>query len=304
MPPLINPRLSSLPLALRAGVMCLGALVTGCLSMAAPEESPRVRMNLSVERPSAGHQPLKAMVITFVSGKGDTLRDTITDEGARLAGPHIVLNPPADQGQVLTPRYELPHDRGHWSCAIESVDAHDTLIHHSTCDIGALAPGEIRDVALRLPARVASYEAVFHPRAATPDGAKIALARFELDVDGVTHCAASLQNAAPAAPVTVGCTYLPAGPRDVATRVYGRVGDEAGERLLWSGRSPVEIKAGSGRTVPLALTWEAPDAPARSLGKRGEEAPRPEIAGMNTELHLGRVGHVVFNVIVPEAVIL
>lgn len=277
--------------------------VTGCMTMPESGESARVRMNLNVERLTAADAPLKAMVITFTSSRGDTLRDTITDQGARIAGAHVVLNPPADQGQVIMPRYDLPHGRGFWTCFIESVDARDTIIHQSGCEVGEIGPGEVRDIALRLAARVASYEAVFHPRPATPAGARIALARFELDVDGMTQCTAALEDAATDAPVKIGCAYLTAGPREVVTRVYGRVGDDATERLLWSGRKPVDIKAGSGRAEPLTLTWEA----APELGKRGAAGAKdasPVFAEMNTELRLGRVGQVVFNVVIPTAVVL
>lgn len=281
-----------------AASLAVGVLaVTGCMTMPETGETARVRMSLQIERP-AGETSLKAMVITLASSKGDTLRDTITDHGSRLGGAHVILNPSADQGQLLTPRYSLPHDRGVWACAIESVDARDTLIHQGACEIGALAPGEVRDIALRLSARVAAYEAVFHPHATAPDGARITLARFELDVDGLTHCTTSLEDARTDGPVKIGCDYLPAGPRDVATRVYGRLGEDGTERLLWSGRKSVEIKAGSGRAEPLALIWEANPEPA-GLAKGNAHQ-----VAMNTELRLGRVGHVVFNVITPAAVML
>jgi hypothetical protein len=303
--------LSLHPLSVILGLAYWGVLATGCVTMPVDDESPRLRLNLSVEKPASAPSPLKAMMITLASNQGDTLRDTITDRGARIAGAQIVLNPPADHGQVLTPRYTLPRGGASWTCMIESVDARDIVIHQSECDIGALESGEVRDVALRLAARIASYEAVFVPHATTPGGAAIALGRFELDVDGMPQCATALGHATPGAPVTITCDDLPAGPREVVTRVYGRVGDDPQDRLLWSGGTSLEIRAGSGRAVPLPLVWNTSEAASlTTLSKLGDHAsqggawPQEGLVSMNTELHLGRVGHVVMNVSMPSAVIL
>ncbi len=280
--------------AVAALVSAFGFL--GCL--AAPEAvtdaQPRVRVNLSLERPASSSMQLKTLHLVLQSNRGDILHDTITDEGGSLSGAHVVLNPPRHQGQILTPRYNLPPAE-EWTLALRSYDLRDSLIHDEEHSIGALKAGEILDLPLRVGARVATYEGVFGPLPATFEGIDLTLQRFELDVDGQAHQASALTMEA-GQPVRALYEYLPAGTREVHTRLYGTVGGDPTLRLLWEGREQLDIRADARGTLSVPLNWSLP---ANALGKAGADTET-----MNAQFILGRVGHVVMNVTIPSAVVL
>src|SRR5690606_22197409 len=150
-----------------------------------------------------------------------------------------------------------------WSYSLRSVDARDSVIHHEESEVGPLAPGEAVDLALRLNARVAAYEAVFASLPSTFEGQDINLQRFALAIDGQTYQASTL-TMIPGQPVRVLYEYLPVGARDVRTQLYGTIGEDPTSRVLWDGRTQLKIQADAGATVSVPLTWALP---ADALGK-------------------------------------
>lgn len=281
----------------RALVVALSAFTfMGCLS--APDEiadtQPRLRMNISLERPASSSMQLKTLHVVLRSNRGDIVTDTITDQGGTLSGAHVVLNPPAHQGQILTPRYDLPAAE-EWTASLQSFDARDSVVHREEHTLGALGRGEIRDLPLRLQARIAAYEGLIGALPAAYEGRRIVLHRIELAIDGQTY-----EATAPAAeagqPLRVLYEYLPAGRHDVHTRLYGTLGEDPSPRLLWEGREHLDIRADTRSTVTVPLNWALP---ATTLGKTAATSD-----DMNARILLGRVGHVVMNVTIPSAIVL
>jgi hypothetical protein len=265
--------------------------IGGCVTMPESEAdaSPRLRVNISLERQTSERPTLKALYLTLQSSSGKTIRDTITDHGGKLSGPSVLLNPPKTHGQILTPRYNLS-PAGQWTIKIQSIDQNDSVIHDHHGEVGPMDAGQIRDLSLRLGARVANYEGHFIPRSTTPDGRSVRVVRYELDVDGRTLCSGELAKNASQSLVKIGCEYLPTGSNHVTTRIFGTVGDDTGSRLLWEGSTRMEINASNGATVPLELKWNDDVHPlSKSVAINTS-------AEMNTEIRLGRVGHVVMAV--------
>ncbi len=268
--------------------------LTGCL--AAPEvlndAQPRVRMNLSLERPASPSMQLKTLQVTLRSNRGHLVRDTITDQGGTLSGAHVVLNPAGDQGQILTPRYELsPAEE--WICVLQSFDLRDSLIHDEEYLLGSLSQGDIRDLPLRVGARVAAYEGVFTATGAMYGSQAVTVHRAELVIDGMVHDAI-VSGTEGGNAIRILYEYLPTGRHDMLTRLYGTVGDDPTSRLLWEGRKRMDIRAGASAMVAIPLEWVlAPEG----LAKAGST-----LETMRAELLLGRVGHVVMNVGMPAAI--
>ena len=293
--PALSSRPAKHPVSRKAGVLhavgtcvvaCFLAALTGCL--AAPEAvndaRPRLRMNLSLERPASPSMQLKTLHVTLRSNRGDLIRDTITEQGGTLSGTHVVLNPAGDQGQILTPRYDLPPAE-EWICVLQSLDLQDSLIHHEEHVLGPLKQGEVHDLPLRVGARVAAYEGVF-AAPATYGNRTVTVQRAELVINGTSHHATVTgTTAGPEGTngIRVLYEYLPTGRHDVLTRLYGIVAGDPAPRLLWEGRQQMDIRAGNSRTVAIPLEWVVP---SEGLAKTGST-----LETMRAEFLLGRVVH-------------
>jgi|GEM_PF-5207334 len=281
-------------ISLLAALLACGLPLTGCLISpdSAAETPARLRLNLSLERPAAEGMRLASLHVTLVPASGgDTLRDVITDEGGSLSGTGVVLNSPRRQGQVITPRYDLPRG-GAWTYAVESRDARDSVIHEVR-GVFVAAPGEPLDLPLSLAARYASYEAHLLSGAVTK--AAGASTRLELSLDGAVIHSAPLRAGA------VNLEYLPTGPRRARWRLYGAPRADGREPLLYEGEKSVTISAtGPAEDFNLrAVTTEAGDG---ALGKTAGDEETENGAGL--ALRFGRTGTVVMSVTVPAEVML
>lgn len=263
-------------------IVC-AAVFTGCLTM--PEANgngdlAQVAVEILPGRVSPTRDlRLKEMTVTLASSAGDTLRDTITDAGSILSRFPVRLNSP-DGSRSITPVYALDPAQ-EWTLSVKTLDARDSVVHSGTMRAGALVAGALRNVRMPLAARFAAYEAMFSlPPELVAQGAR--LHRVEVSVDGATACAVEANGSDS---VKLACDDLPVGVRALTLSVYGQAAGSAATRLLFKGAADVDISADDVPTASMEL-----NPVDESLGRVG------------MSVHLGRVGRVTVNVVIPEAV--
>lgn len=275
-------------------VLMSGLLATGCLTAPALEtdgDAPRLRMNLTLERPTSANMRLTTMQVTLISEQGDTLRDLITDAGGSLSGSHVVLNPPQEKGQVLMPRYNLTAE-GQWTYRVETRDTQDSVIHRVQGSFIARVD-EPLDLPLVLKSRYASYDAIPNTPLKLNENVP---ARIELVLDGTVIRSLPWTGQTG---TRLSFDYLPVGRYHANWKVYSSAHTNGRETLLYQGNKDLEISTQSGTTEGILL---APVASTASLTKSATDTVEGADEGFS--LRFGRTGIIVVNVIVPAAVVL
>jgi hypothetical protein len=314
----------------KTALVVLAALFTGCLlqrETLKDHDPARVTLDLEIEASpllaKVAEAQLARLTVLFVSSRGDTLRDTITDAGSKRSARLMFLQGSTTKAQVLSPQYDLAPNRA-WKVLVKLYDTRDSVRHLDSMKIQGLVPFEKRGVALCLHARYSIYSAHFFLpsviRLNGEDGLerKIFFTRLRLlDGDNV-RCDTNTYEASGAGfiraegnalfgseeavffqPGAFGETssipladeYASAGVRTIKLSAYGYLeGDTVGvteERLLFQGSHNVNA-AQALEQKALALDWQ----PLEDSEAMDPYADQP----VKLNVTIGRVGKIVVNV--------
>jgi hypothetical protein len=288
--------------ALTAVALVFGMLFTGCLTQ--PEEegrdrvSARVALGMNLENAaSTSDARIRTLVVTLASSAGDTLVDTITENGSRLSKFPVRLEASSEKAQVIQPLYSLnpAHD---WNVHVKSLDAQDSVVNLDSTRLTGLQADELRNVYVSLASRFAAYEAAFPLPAKTTDGRTLRFQRLVLAVDGTPVCEEKVQ--ASASQATLLCDYLPSGTHTVTLSAYGMIEGKSAAQLLFQGEKTVALSPGSQKaeTVVLGLTAANVLTPENVLAK----GSAVEAGTTGISVRLGRVGLVVMEVVISGGI--
>jgi hypothetical protein len=262
-------------------------LFTGCFSTVLEPDADPAQVVIATRLPGSPAAPAR-LVVTLASSRGDTLRDTVTEDGSRLSRRPAFLDARPGRGQSVTTEYELAPNR-HWKVQVRLLDKNDSLQMTDSTLLESLKAFERRDAELAPSERFASFPARF-VLPASQGGRRIEFTRLQLIIDGkVIHdsVAPLRKSFAPgeANAVVLAHDYLPRGNYQVTLGAWGRVeGEDAStDRLLAKGESDFEAVPGQGVAAaqPISLAWTDSTL-----------APSPESDAVAFHVSIGKVGKV------------
>jgi hypothetical protein len=281
-----------------AGLTALVAMATGCLNDSSSRKPANANLVVVASVKDANKKglgkaatiSLKKLIITMTSNNvSDAVRrDTVlADTGAAFVS-SVTSN------QALVRSYALNPLRN-WTLVVKTLDTKDSVIHYDSVTVTGLNAGETRTVPLNLTARYVMYEAKF----TIPDSVNFTQSVFKRDL--LVHRVVLKVDGVIVADSTTNPRFLPGSPTptvhtvrfdyirvnqtpDVKVEFWGKIGGQPlTDTLLFSTQFD-DVDPYTPNPTPKAPDYVGP--PASELGN---------IATVNFQINIGKVGTVIFN---------
>lgn len=267
-------------------------LFIGCFSTAVEPDADPAQVVIETALPGSPVAPAR-LVVTLASSQGDTLRDTVTQDGSRLSRRFAALDARPALRQTVITEYALAPDR-RWTVSARLLDEKDSVQMADSASLGSLKAFERRDASLAPASRFASCPArVVLP--ASQGGRGVLFTRIELLVDGKVvrdSAAPSAFAAGEANAVTLTHDYLAQGSHHVTLAAWGRYEGESASAVRMLAKGGADVQALPGQTLAegqaVALEW-ADSAVAASASASAENGASDATGEVGFQVRLGRV---------------